>query len=365
MTIPSVKILTGDALAMLRTLPDASVDCCVTSPPYWGLRDYGIEGQIGREDSPEAFAAALVLVFREVRRVLKDEGTLWMNLGDSYASAWPCSRVSAIGNGSLENGKRENRPPRLPAGLKEKDLIGIPWRVAFALQADGWFLRSDIIWAKPNCMPESVTDRPTRSHEYIFLLSKSRKYFYDADAIKEPCSESTEKRVAQDLENQAESARANGGAKTNGTMKAVVSKQRGHSRRHEGFNARWDQMEKSEQCSGVRNKRDVWTVSPAQYAEAHFATFPPALITPCVLAGCSAGGTVLDPFAGSGTTGQVAIENGRNFVGIELNPAYVKLMESRLFKSQPGFAFSPTPERTVTGEPAASDLQTSDAAEKV
>jgi DNA modification methylase len=265
-----------------------------------------------------------------------------LNLGDSYATG-----AGKVGNcpGGGEQGENwkglSTSPNRLPIeGLKPKDLIGIPWRVAFALQADGWYLRSDIIWAKPNCMPESVTDRPTRSHEYIFLLTKSRKYFYDADAIKEPCSESTEKRVAQDVESQAGSVRANGGAKTNGPMKAVVSKQRGHSRRHDGFNDRWDQMERTGQCSGMRNKRDVWTVAPANYKEAHFATFPPDLIKPCILAGCPVGGTVLDPFAGSGTTGQVALEYGRKFVGIELNPDYVKLIEQRLANTQPGLALA-------------------------
>lgn len=337
-----LTILQGDALTRLRELPDESVQTCVTSPPYWGLRDYKQEDQIGLEKSPQEYVVAIVKVFREVNRVLENNGTLWLNLGDSYATG-----AGKVGNcpGGGEQGENwkglSTSPNRLPIeGLKPKDLIGIPWRVAFALQADGWYLRSDIIWAKPNCMPESVTDRPTRSHEYIFLLTKSRKYFYDADAIKEPCSESTEKRVAQDVESQAGSVRANGGAKTNGPMKAVVSKQRGHSRRHDGFNDRWDQMERTGQCSGMRNKRDVWTVAPANYKEAHFATFPPDLIKPCILAGCPVGGTVLDPFAGSGTTGQVALEYGRKFVGIELNPDYVKLIEQRLANTQPGLALA-------------------------
>lgn len=333
--IPSIQIITGDAVKSLAQMAESSVDCCVTSPPYWGLRNYNVDGQIGIEKTPSEYVENIRAVFREVFRILKPKGTLWLNLGDSYASKWACNRRSEMGAGSPPIEQRQDRL----AGLKEKDLIGIPWRVAFALQSDGWYLRSDIVWVKPNCMPESVTDRPTRAHEYIFLFSKSKKYFYNADAIKEPCSESTEKRLAQDVENQAGSTRANGGAKTNGPMKAVASKQRGHSRRHDGFNERWDQMPKPEQCSGLRNKRDVWTVAPANYKGAHFATFPTDLIIPCVLAGCPSGGTVLDPFAGSGTSGEVAMSLGRNFVGIELNPDYVKLIHRRLLMAQPGFDF--------------------------
>lgn len=343
--MPKYRIITGDALESLKALPDESIDCCVTSPPYWGLRDYGVEGQIGREKSPEEFAAVLVTVFREVRRVLKEQGTLWVNLGDSYASAWPCSRVNAVGNGSLENGKRENRPSRLPSGTKEKDLIGIPWLVAFALRADGWYLRSDIIWAKPNCMPESVTDRPTRSHEYIFLLSKNRDYFYDADAIRNPPSPELLKQIEEGYNGKATKDFSESGVQDASETKSriienarkKIDKQRGHSRRHDGFNDRWDNLSKEEQMALGSNKRDVWTVAPANYKDAHFATFPPDLITPCILAGSRAGGTILDPFAGSGTTGQVALEHGRNFVGIELNPSYVKLIEARLHATQPGF----------------------------
>jgi DNA modification methylase len=179
----------GDALTVLRTMGTGFVNCCVTSPPYWGLRDYGVAGQIGLERTPEEYIARMVEVLSEVRRVLRDDGTLWLNIGDSYCSAWPCQRRNEIGAGSLENGKREARPPRLPSGMKEKDLVGIPWALAFALRADGWYLRSEIIWAKPNPMPESVTDRPTKAHGQIFLLAKSERYFYDAKAIQEPSTQ--------------------------------------------------------------------------------------------------------------------------------------------------------------------------------
>lgn len=345
----SVTVIHGDCRETLKTLPAESVQCVVTSPPYWGLRSYlpkdhpSKSHEIGQEKTPQEFVETMVNVFRECHRVLRKDGTLWLNLGDSYASAWPCSRVSAIGNGSLENGKRENRPARLPAGLKEKDLIGIPWRVALALQADGWYLRSDIIWAKPNCMPESVTDRPTRSHEYIFLLSKSQKYFYDNEAIKEPCiydvdgtrPAARKARAREDLKSHPSGERS--GIRPGGFKNSVNfdgknkgnEKQRGHSRRHQGFNDRWDSMEKTEQCAGFRNKRDVWFVAPACYAEAHFATFPPDLIKPCILAGTEPGDVVLDPFGGSGTTGQVSLELGRKAILLELNEAYLPLIHQR------------------------------------
>ena len=319
----------------MRGWPDAFVQTCVTSPPYWGLRDYGVAGQSGLEKTPQEYVAKMVSIFAEVRRVLRDDGTLWLNLGDSYASNWPCNRRNIIGEKSLENGKRDARPARMGPGLKDKDLVGIPWRVAFALQADGWYLRSDIIWHKPNPMPESVTDRPTRAHEYIFLFSKSARYHYDADAIKEPASESSLSRLAQNVEGQAGSTRGNGGAKTNGTMKAVgcgtkTDKQCGHGRRHDGFNDRWDAMKKSEQCSGMRNKRTVWEVAPANFKEAHFATFPPDLIKPCILAGAPKDGIVLDPFMGAGTTALVSAELNRKFIGCEINQAYIEIAERRI-----------------------------------
>lgn len=272
----SVQILIGDVRERLRSLPDSSVHCAVTSPPYFGLRDYGMPGQIGLEPTPAAFVETMVEVFREVHRVLRDDGTLWLNLGDSYAGGGghspnaPSSKTSKSGKygDALKEGGIK------PSGsIKQKDLIGIPWRVAFALQADGWYLRQDIIWSKPNPMPESVTDRCTKAHEYLFMLSKSARYHYDADAIKEPMSMSSVERLSQaTLDQQAGSDRVPG--KTNGAMKAVgkIDKQRGHGRRHDGFNARWDAMEKAEQCSGMRNKRSVWTVATQPFKEAHFAT---------------------------------------------------------------------------------------------
>lgn len=326
-------ILHGDALTVLRTqFADESVQCCVTSPPYWGLRDYGVEEQLGLEATPELYVAKMVEVFSEVRRVLKNDGTLWLNLGDSYAGS---------GRGNNPNGKQGTNKGTsfdpensgfVPIGLKPKDLVGIPWRVAFALQADGWYLRSDIIWSKPNPMPESVTDRPTKAHEYLFLMSKSERYYYDAAAIAEPASMSSMQRWNQDIESQIGSDRVPG--KTNGTMKAVggphkSDKQRGHGRRHAGFNDRWDAMEKTEQCSGMRNKRTVWEISTQPYAEAHFATFPQKLIEPCILAGAPVGGLVLDPFTGSGTTLMVAQQLGRQGVGIELNAEYIALAGRR------------------------------------
>lgn len=315
----SVQILHGDCRETLKTLPDASVNCCVTSPPYFGLRDYGHEGQIGLEESPDAFVQQMVAVFREVRRVLRDDGTLWLNLGDSYArsaeneeSKLASLHTMGVGQkkaheaGAMRKGK--NRPPE---GLKQKDLIGIPWRVAFALQADGWYLRQDIIWHKPNPMPESVTDRCTKAHEYIFLLSKSARYFYDAEAIRED-------NVNPDRKNYTPGKRAY----AEGNTEQCVGDR---TRRNDGF----EKYAKGEMCVG-RNKRSVWTVTTKPYAGAHFATFPADLIRPCILAGCPVGGTVLDPFGGSGTTGQVAMEEGRNAILCELNADYVGLIRKRI-----------------------------------
>lgn len=283
-------------------MDDNDVDCCVTSPPYFGLRDYGVNGQIGLEPTPEEYVAEMVKVFREVRRVLKPNGTLWLNIGDSYAG----SGKGPAGNLGKTHNEREIKQSSaiVPEGMKPKDLMGIPWMVAFALRADGWYLRQDIIWAKPNPMPESVKDRCTKSHEYIFLLSKSDKYYYDSEAIAEPVTASTKARLNQpNLENQAGSNRVHG--KTNGNMKAVGTTE-------------------------TRNKRDVWTVNTKPYKGAHFATFPKDLIRPCILAGCPKGGTVLDPFGGSGTTGEVAQEEGRDALLIELNPNYIPLIEDRI-----------------------------------
>lgn len=326
-----IQILQGDCVEMVRTLADQSVQCCVTSPPYWGLRDYGIQGQLGLEQTIQEYVTKLVALFAEVKRVLRNDGTLWLNLGDSYSGSEQFVK-------SKRNAKRwggGNNP--CGNGLKPKDLAGIPWRVAFALQADGWYLRSDIIWAKKNCMPESVTDRPTRSHEYIFLLSKSPHYYYDYESIKEPCiydldgagTAARKARARTDLKSHPTDER--GGIRND--------KQRGHSRRHAGFNERWNAMARVEQCTGMRNKRDVWTVSTAQYRHAHFATFPQALIRPCILAGSKHGDAVIDPFAGSGTTGAVCLELNRSPILIELNARYIPLIKERLSKAQPEILF--------------------------
>ncbi len=263
------SVLDGDCVQSMKELPDGIINTCVTSPPYFGLRDYGCAGQIGLEETPDYYVAKLVEVFREVKRVLRDDGTVFLNLGDSYG--------------------------------KEKQLLGIPWRVAFALQADGWYLRQDIIWHKPNPMPESVTDRCTKAHEYIFLLSKSPKYYFDSDAIKED---------------------AVGGSSGNTKRKSRPNQ---------------ETLNKGDQCGSIpwegketRNRRSVWTVTTKPYKGAHFAAFPPDLITPCILAGCPVGGTVLDPFGGSGTTAGVAIKNGRDAIICELNPAYVGLIADRV-----------------------------------
>ncbi len=355
------KIYHSDALVGLKTLQDESVNCCVTSPPYFGLRDYGVAGQMGLEESPELYVAGMVEVFEQVRRVLKKNGTLWLNLGDTYAAYWG----QKYGQGQGLSGDRENRgaaPPKkkspvfskskrdvarygggnIPAGngVKPKDLFGIPWMLAFALRSAGWYLRCDIIWAKKNCMPESVTDRPTRSHEYIFILSKSAKYYYDHEAIKEPALYDVDGTgtAARKARHKVLPTDQNNGIRPAGFKDAGLmngknqEKQRGHSRRHNGFNDRWDKMTTEEQCTGMRNKRDVWTVSPAQFPEAHFATFPEDLIVPCIKAGCPENGIILDPFMGAGTTALVARKLNRNFIGFELNSDYITIAENRLKK---------------------------------
>jgi len=319
----------GNVLDVLPTLSPGSVRCCVTSPPYWGLRDYGAAGQLGLEPTPDAYVANMVAVFREVRRVLADDGTLWLNLGDSY-NAYNANRGLST---SFSDGKSGRNHPRHGHGLtfsqlKPKDLIGIPWRVAFALQADGWYLRSDIIWAKPNPMPESVTDRPTKAHEYLFLLAKSERYYYDQDAIAEPLTQSTVERISQDVANQRGSDRVPG--KTNGTMKAVA-KSSGNLDRKTGINAASPARGSSIPWEGVkRNARSVWTIPTQGYKDAHFATFPEELPRRCLLAGSAPGDTVLDPFMGSGTTLAVALGNGRHGLGIELNPAYAEMAQRRI-----------------------------------
>lgn len=327
----------GDARSIHE--PNGSVQTCVTSPPYWGLRDYGHADQIGLESTPDLYVANIVAVFREVWRVLKDDGTLWLNLGDSYSSG---------GRGGYDKTARRrpsagmNRPD---AGLKPKDLIGIPWLVAFALRSDGWYLRQDIIWEKPNAMPESVTDRCTKSHEHIFMLSKNEKYYYDHESIKEPGSGCSGGAAFGKVKHDGPGARRISD-EDNSRIRGR-DKQRGHSRRHEGFNDRWDAMERDEQVGGMVNKRDVWTVPVAGYPGAHFATFPPALIEPCILAGSRRGDVVLDPFNGSGTTGAVARKHGRKYVGVELNEDYLKLTHDRF--AGPLFRLdTPTIPATVT-----------------
>jgi DNA modification methylase len=309
------EIKQGDAIEVLKTMPDQCINTCVTSPPYWGLRDYGVEGQIGLEKTPEEYVSKIVEVFREVKRVLRDDGTLWLNLGDSYAGS---------GKGAWDNKEVQKevyvpdkdspqcKLKKVPQGLKPKDLVGIPWMVAFALRADGWYLRSDCIWHKPNPMPESVTDRPTKAHEYIFLLSKSQHYYYDHEAIKEPAAYDGRKDTL-----------LKGSPKY---KKGVVPGQVAHSMAAKGHE-RWKKNERGEY---VRNKRSVWTVPTQPFPEAHFAVYPPALITPCILAGCPVGGTVLDPFAGSGTTLLVATQHNRKSIGIELNPEYIEIAKRRL-----------------------------------
>lgn len=271
----TAQLINGDCREVLQTLPDHSVDCCVTSPPYFGLRDYGMADQIGLERSPDNYLRELVAVFRDVRRVLRDDGTLWLNLGDSY-NAYNANRgaSTSISDGSSGRGHPRHRRGLTTPTLKNKDLLGIPWRVALALQADGWYLRQDIIWHKTNPMPERVKDRCTKAHEYLFLLSKSARYWFDADSISEPAK------------------------------------------------------------NGTRNRRSVWTVATQPYSGAHFATFPQKLIEPCILAGCRIGGTVLDPFSGSGTTGVVATGTARNYIGIELSQDYHRLAQQRLNTSR-------------------------------
>lgn len=354
----TVTILKGDCREVLKTLPDESVHCVVTSPPYFGLRDYGVDGQIGLEETPDAFVSEMVQVFREIRRVMKDDGTLWLNLGDSYAGSGkggnpPDSphqkQQTNRGSAEIVRSKRTERGsgrwgggnlPRFE-GIKPKDLIGIPWMTAFALRADGWFLRKDIIWAKSNPMPESVADRPTSAHEYIFLLTKSARYFYDADAIAEDAIYSG--LTGQDESGYKDAKKFNG---KHAARSARDNFKREGSKREQPIPGqsvgthRHDRTESSYDI-GKRNKRSVWTVATKPFADAHFATFPPALIEPCILAGCPVGGIVLDPFGGAGTTGLVADRHGRNAILIELNEAYATMARNRIKDDSPLFADVP------------------------
>jgi len=354
----SINLHVGDCLDVLKTMPDKSVHCCVTSPPYYGLRDYGCEGQIGLEKTPEMYVQKLVEVFREVKRVMRDDGTLWLNLGDSYNGSGKAQGQAPdhknCGRIKQKRGYDSTIPTNVK-GLKPKDLIGIPWMVAFALRADGWYLRQDIIWAKPNPMPESVTDRCTKSHEYIFLLSKSKKYYYDAEAIKTelvPHSESEshfsdgtktttlkKQRKVKVPDGWDTAPGAHGTIHRNGRSKGATMPDtlgingngfKGHSG---NYDANGNLL-----GSGKANKRSVWMVTTKPYKEAHFATFPEDLITDCIKAGCPIDGTVLDPFAGAGTTLLVSHKLGRNSIGIELNLEYVK-QSNRRFKKELGMFF--------------------------
>lgn len=316
-TIGNTTLYLGDCLHVLRSMPEASIQCCVTSPPYFGLRDYGHDDQIGLERTPDDYVAKLVAVFREVRRVLRDDGTLWLNLGDSYASgggkASPhrdsCGGIGKKGTRGQQPyhsaGGGFERPASIAGAIKPKDLVGIPWRVAFALQADGWYLRQDIIWHKPNPMPESVTDRCTKAHEYLFLLSKSERYFFDSEAMKEP---STQPERAGKLERSF----------STGKPDAVLRQDVGRA------------VMRSE----TRNRRSVWSIATQPYSSAHFAVMPSTLVEPCILAGSQVGDYCLDPFSGSGTVAAVANRLGRKAVGIELNPEYQLLAVERVRNAQ-------------------------------
>jgi DNA modification methylase len=343
------KILHQDCIEGLKSIPDNSIDCIVTSPPYFGLRDYGTADQIGLEDTPELFVQKLVDVFSEGKRVLKDTGTLWLNLGDSYWGGKGQSGTQSPEEAGIRNksglaitsehqqlgGKGYTRPTdKKHHEIKAKDLVGIPWMVAFALRSSGWYLRQDIIWAKPNPMPESVTDRCTKSHEYIFLLSKSNKYYYDHAAIMQDVKTSSVERLMQDVENQNGSTFDKG--KTGEMMETRGGRKSGNKERKQGVDRGCPENTGSNVCGSVpwegmkANKRSVWTVTTKPFKEAHFATFPEDLIVDCIKAGCPEGGIVLDPFMGAGTTALVARKLNRNFIGFELNPEYIKIAEVRL-----------------------------------
>lgn len=336
------QLICGDAREVLAEMPEASVDALVSSPPYFAQRSYGdLSAEIGRESTPDQFVAALVSVFRAVRRVLKPAGCLWINIGDSYCSAKGQAGGIDPKNPARRHGLRAT-DVAIP-GLKCKDLIGVPWLLAFALRSDGWYLRSDTIWHKPNPMPGSALDRPTSAHEYCFLLSKSRRYYFDSAAIREPLSASMLQQMQREYTNASRKGYAAAGVQDpsdtkRGILKRRTDKQRGHGRRHAGFNERWDAMSKEEQMAQGSLPRSVWTI-PTNSADGadldHFALMPRALARKMVISACPAGGVVLDPFAGCATTGVAALEEGRSFIGIELNPAYAQQARHRLASVAP------------------------------
>lgn len=328
------KVLEGDALLHLQEVPESEVQVCVTSPPYWGLRDYGVEGQLGLDATPQEYLARIREVFREVRRVLSKAGTLWLNLGDCYATGG--GRVGIHPGGGIQGAHwkgPQTQPNRLRVpGLKSKDLVGMPWRIALALQEDGWYLRSDIIWHKTNPMPESVRDRPTRAHEYLFLLSKSRRYYYDWKAIREPASSLTHCPNTPSRGSKTIANRQTPGVRGSGWADAPMPYR-----------------------PAFRNARSVWTIPSKKYPAAHFATFPERLVEPCILAGSKPGDLVLDPFSGSGTTGVVATRFGRRFLGIEINPTFVQMSKERLalyHHDQPHLQAEGTVKRVAAGRPS-------------
>lgn len=353
----SVTVINADVLDGLRSLESDSVQCCVTSPPYFGLRDYGVAGQIGLEATPDEYVERLVDVFREVRRVMRADGSLWLNIGDSYAGSWGAQsrgdeyagtldgssmlsarQIKAHPKGRTHVGSLKNTP-----GLKPKDLIGIPWMLAFALRRDGWWLRSSNVWAKPNGMPESVLDRPTVSHEHVFQLTKSSSYYYDHQAVRLPPLPQSIRRLAHAVRGNLDAGNfvvsgdgyaPPGQPPHQGARRS--DKQRGHSRKHAGFNDRWDAMEKAEQVSTGSALRSVWWISPGGYPDAHFATMPEELAAVCIKAGSKPGDTVIDPFGGAGTTGLVADRLQRNAVLIEINPEYAAMASKRVSTDRGG-----------------------------
>ena len=312
-TIQLDIIHTGDCLEVLKTLPDESVHCCVTSPPYYALRDYGMEEQIGREATPKEYISRLTEVFTEVRRVLRSDGTLWLNIADTYAGKGNQGDFVDPKNPKGRNGQAVALNYKVE-GCKPKDMIGIPWMLAFALRDSGWYLRNDIIWMKENPMPESCKDRCSRCYEHIFLLSKSRKYFFDAKAISEPIAPAT----AEWLKRGMKGGNKYGKPVPGQPQTQTINRPRAHGEITDSM------------INPMRNKRDVWVVNTVPFKGGHYAAYPPKLVEPCLLAGCPEGGIVLDPFFGSGTTGMVAKQMGRHYIGIELNPEYAELAKARI-----------------------------------